>query len=73
MTRKAVLPITNRVRDLRRYRGMTQQELGDAVGVSRASINYIENGESQPSLDLAFRLAGYFDKPIEDIFKVTAK
>ncbi len=71
--RKATLPIKNRVRDLRRYRGMTQQELGDAVGVSRVSINYIENGESQPSLDLAFRLSAYFDKSIEDIFKVKAK
>ncbi len=73
MSRQPTLPIKNRVRDLRRFRGMTQQELGDAVGVSRASINYIENGESQPSLDLAFRLAGYFNKPIEDIFKVKAK
>ncbi len=73
MTRQPTLPIKNRVRDLRRFRGMTQQELGDAVGVSRVTIHNVERGEFQPSLDLTFRLAGYFNKPIEDIFKVAKK
>ncbi|PSP78028.1 transcriptional regulator [Halobacteriales archaeon QS_1_68_20] len=47
---------------------VTQAELADAVGVSRQTINAIERGRYDPSLELAFELANYFDCAIEDLF-----
>ena len=58
----------NEVRDLRTERGLSQQELGDAMGVSRQTINSIEKGRYTPSLPLAIALARYFGKPVEEIF-----
>jgi putative transcriptional regulator len=57
--------------DLKVYRAMediTQGELADRVGVSRQTINSIETGRYDPSLELAFKLAEEFDCDIEDIF-----
>lgn len=48
---------------------ITQGELADEVGVSRQTINAIERGRYDPSLELAFELAHYFDCAIEDIFE----
>lgn len=47
---------------------VTQAQLADEVGVSRQTINAIERGRYDPSLELAFELAAYFDCDIEDIF-----
>ena len=47
---------------------MTQQELADAVGVSRQTINAIERDRYDPSLELAFALADFFECTIEDLF-----
>ncbi len=47
---------------------VTQKELADAVEVSRQTINAIERGRYDPSLELAFALADFFDCTIEDIF-----
>lgn len=47
---------------------VTQGELAEEVGVSRQTINAIERGRYDPSLELAFELAAYFDCRIEDIF-----
>lgn len=47
---------------------VTQQELADEVGVSRQTITTIERDKYDPSLELAFKLAEYFDCYIEDIF-----
>jgi len=58
----------NEIRVCRARKRITQGELADAVGVSRQTIISIENGRYDPSLDLAFRLAKYFDMSIEDIF-----
>ena len=58
----------NEIRVCRARRRITQGELAEAVGVSRQTIISIENGRYDPSLDLAFRLATYFDMSIEDIF-----
>lgn len=58
----------NRIRDLRRKNGWTQEELAKAVGVSRQSIVAIEVGKYNPSLDLAFKIARQFDLAIEDVF-----
>ncbi len=47
---------------------VTQEELADEVGVARQTINAIERGRYDPSLELAFELAEYFDCRIEDVF-----
>jgi putative transcriptional regulator len=62
--------IKNRVKELRMARGWTQQELADAVGVSRQSINSIERDRYVPSLVLALTFARVFKLPTEDIFKL---
>ena len=48
---------------------VTQKQLADAVGVSRQTINAIERGRYDPSLELAFALAAFFDCSIEAIFQ----
>lgn len=48
---------------------VTQAELADALGVSRQTINAIERGRYDPSLELAFRLAAHFDCRVEDLFE----
>jgi putative transcriptional regulator len=60
--------VLNRVKELRTARGWTQQQLADAVGVSRQSINSIENGRYVPSLPLALTFARIFRRPTDDIF-----
>ncbi|MEM7095723.1 MAG: helix-turn-helix transcriptional regulator [Actinomycetota bacterium] len=60
--------MNNRVRELRSLRGWSQSALGDALGVSRQTVNAIENGRYDPSLPLAFTIAKTFDEPIEAIF-----
>jgi len=62
--------ITNRVKELRAARGWTQQDLAEAVGVSRQSINSIERGRYVPSLALALLFARVFKTPLEEIFKL---
>ncbi|SFR34831.1 putative transcriptional regulator [Robiginitalea myxolifaciens] len=59
----------NNIRVLRAERKLTQGELADAIGVSRQTINAIEKGKFDPSLPTAFRLAGVFEKRIEEIFE----
>ena len=54
--------------ELRRQHGIRQEELADALGVSRQTIGSLENGRYNPSILLAFRIARYFDLPIEEIF-----
>ncbi|MGH2980605.1 MAG: helix-turn-helix transcriptional regulator [Solirubrobacterales bacterium] len=58
----------NAIRDKRAQLGVSQAALGEAVGVSRQTINAIETGRYLPSLPLAFALAGYFGEPIEKLF-----
>ena len=60
--------VTNRVKTLRTERGWTQQELADAVGVSRQSINSIERDRYVPSLPLALLFARVFKCSTDDIF-----
>lgn len=61
-------PLYNRLPVLRAERGLSRQELADAVDVNYQTIGYLERGEYAPSLDLAFRLSEYFGLPIEAIF-----
>ncbi len=58
----------NRLKVLRAERDWSQQDLADALGVSRQSVNAIETGKYDPSLPLAFRIADVFNLPIEQIF-----
>ena len=58
----------NRLEELRRRRGVTQEELALALEVSRQTVGSLENGRYNPSIVLAFKLARYFGVPIEDIF-----
>lgn len=58
----------NRLKVLRAERDWSQQDLADALGVSRQSVNAIETGKYDPSLPLAFRIADLFDLTIEAIF-----
>jgi putative transcriptional regulator len=62
------LVINNRIQEMRSEKGLTQQDLADAVDVTRATILALEKGSYNPSLELAFRLAKFFKTGIEDIF-----
>ena len=58
----------NRLEALRREKGVRQEDLAQALNVSRQTIISLEKGKYNPSLALAFRLARYFALPIEEIF-----
>ena len=58
----------NRLRVLRAERGWSQADLAERLGVSRQSVNAIETGKYDPSLPLAFKIAGLFGAAIEQIF-----
>ena len=58
----------NTLRVLRAVKNITQEELASSLGVTRQTILAIENGKYNPSLDLAFKMAKYFDTTIEEIF-----
>jgi putative transcriptional regulator len=60
--------VNNRIRLLRAEKGWSQAELADQVGVSRNSINSIENGKFDPSLPLGFRIAHAFGLTVEEVF-----
>jgi putative transcriptional regulator len=61
--------LKNRVRVIRAERGWSQAELAVRLKVSRQTVNAIETGKYDPSLPLAFRIAGLFNQTIEDIFE----
>lgn len=58
----------NRLEEIRKERGIKQEELAAALEVSRQTIGSLENGRYNPSITLAFKLARFFDMSIEDIF-----
>ncbi len=62
------LKIVNRIYDLRLKKDITQQALADAVEVTRATIVALEKGSYNPSLELAFRIAHFFNQSIDSIF-----
>jgi putative transcriptional regulator len=65
--------VTNRLKERRTERGWTQQDLADAVRVSRQSINSIERQRYEPSLALALRFARVFGCAMEDLFSLQEK
>lgn len=62
--------VLNRVRELRKKAGFTQEELADAIGVSRQTIISIERGHYIPSLPLALKIAKYYACSTDDMFKL---
>jgi putative transcriptional regulator len=60
----------NEVRELRLGLGLSQADLGTALGVSRQTVNAIEVGKYSPSLPLAITLARFFERTVEEVFHV---
>lgn len=60
----------NNIRVARAERRMTQQQLADAIGVSRQTVNAIESGRFVPSTVLALRISYLFNKPVEAMFQL---
>jgi len=60
--------IYNRISVLRQERGISRKELAEKIGVNFQTVGYLERGEYNPSLDLAFKISEYFDMPIEFVF-----
>ncbi len=58
----------NKLEELRKQRGIRQEELAAALEVSRQTIGSLENGRYNPSILLAFKIARYFGLPVEEIF-----
>lgn len=68
--RLAKLVIHNNIRQLRFIAGeMTQEDLANSIGITRQTVIALEKGRYYPSLELAFRIAIHFEKPLEDIFR----
>ncbi len=61
----------NNIKDLRKQKGITQDELAFSLGVTRQTIISLENGRYTASLQLAFKIARFFEKNIEEIFIYT--
>lgn len=59
----------NRLKVLRAEHGLTQEQLANALEVSRQTMNAIEKGKFDPSLPLAFKISRFFKQPIESIFQ----
>ena len=60
--------MNNRLEELRKAKGLCQEELADALEVSRQTIGSLERGRYNPSILLAFKISRYFGIPIEEIF-----
>ncbi len=58
----------NRIEEIRKERGIRQEEFARAMGVSRQTISSLENGRYNPSIMLAYRIAKYFEMTIEEVF-----
>ena len=58
----------NRVEEIRKQRGIRQEEFARSLGVSRQTISSLETGKYNPSITLAYRFARYFGMTIEEVF-----
>ncbi len=63
--------VHNRIALLRAEQGVSRRDLATALGVHYQTIGYLERGENSPSLDLALRIAAFFDVPVETVFSLT--
>ena len=62
------LSIQNRIAVLRAERGLSRQQLADALSINVQTVGYLERGDYNPSLELAFRISEYFGLPLEAVF-----
>lgn len=58
----------NRIEDIRKEKGIRQEDFAKAMGVSRQTISSLENGRYNPSIVLAYKIAKYFEMTIEEVF-----
>ena len=58
----------NRIEDIRKEKGIRQEELAKSMGVSRQTISSLENGRYNPSITLAYKIAKYFGMSMEEVF-----
>lgn len=58
----------NRLEEIRKAKGITQEELANALEVSRQTVGSLENGRYNPSIILAFKIAQFFEVSIEEVF-----
>lgn len=65
---RASVPVKNRIRVLRAERRWSQAELADRVGVTRQTVNAVENDKYDPTLPLAFRISRTFDLRVDQVF-----
>jgi len=64
--------LTNRLKEIRGELGLTQAQLAEAVGVTRKTINTVENGVFVPSTLLALKIARALGRPVEDLFSISS-
>ncbi|MBE6807584.1 MAG: helix-turn-helix transcriptional regulator [Ruminococcaceae bacterium] len=60
--------MNNRIEEIRKAKGIRQEDFAKAVGVSRQTISSLETGRYNPSIQLAYKIAKYFHLTIEDVF-----
>lgn len=60
--------VKNRIEEIRKEKGIRQEEFAKSMGVSRQTISSLENGRYNPSIILAYKIAQYFDMTIEEVF-----
>ena len=60
--------LKNRIEDIRKEKGIRQEDFAKAMGVSRQTISSLENGRYNPSILLAYKIAKYFEMTIEEVF-----
>ena len=58
----------NKIEEIRKAKGIRQEDFAKAMGVSRQTISSLENGRYNPSILLAYKIAKYFDMSIEEVF-----
>ena len=60
--------MNNRIEEIRKAKGVRQEDFARALGVSRQTISSLETGRYNPSIQLAYKIARYFDLTIEEVF-----
>jgi putative transcriptional regulator len=71
MSRQPEDPIFNRIEELRIAKGLSRQQLADAVGVHYQTVGYLERGEYNPSLSLALKISEELETSVGEIFSLT--
>lgn len=71
MSRQPEDPIFNRIEEVRSAKGLSRQQLADAVGVHYQTVGYLERGEYNPSLSLALKISRQLETAVGDLFSLT--